>query len=116
MISEASGNVYWEISAFQHVVFISSMGGEGGKGRRRLPVPTLDVIETLTKYYVSVFSPRDYSSDLQRCTFLATNTFKQRIGRKSLTRAGAESSQTGGRGGIADYPMWIITNVAYDCR
>lgn len=31
MISEASGNVYWEISAFQHVVVISSTRGEGGE-------------------------------------------------------------------------------------
>lgn len=112
MISEASGNVYWEISAFQHVVIISSTGGEGGKGRRRLPVPTLEVIETLTKYYISVFSPRDYSSTLQRCTFFVTSTFRKGLGRKSLTRAGAGGSQTG----HADYPVWIITNVAYGCR
>lgn len=30
-------------------------GGKGGKGRRRLPIPTFEVIETLTKYYISVF-------------------------------------------------------------
>lgn len=29
--------------------------GEGGKGRRRLPVSTLEVAETLTKYYISAF-------------------------------------------------------------
>jgi hypothetical protein len=53
MISETSGNVYWEISAFQHVVITSSMGGEGGKGRRRLP--TFRSNRDLTKYYISVF-------------------------------------------------------------
>lgn len=53
MISEASGNVYWEISAFQHVVVVSSTRGKGGKAgggyRYRL-------IETLTKYSINVSS------------------------------------------------------------
>lgn len=45
----------WEISAFQHVVVIFSTGREGGKGRRRLPVPTLEVIETLNEVSYKCF-------------------------------------------------------------
>lgn len=60
--------------------------GDGGKGRRRLPVSTLEVAETLTKYYISAFfflSERDHSSDRPRTFYVEYIEEKRGWGEKA---------------------------------
>lgn len=60
--------------------------GEGGKGRRRLPVSTLEVAETLTKYYISAFfffSPREIILQIVLVLFMLNTSRKRGWGEKA---------------------------------
>lgn len=102
MISEVSGNVYWEISAFQHVVVVSSTRGKGG-GKAGGGYRTLEVIETLTEYSTNVFSLSEGDRSSNRHQHLSP-----------FANEYIEEGETGAvAGGFtqtlhADYPVWII--------
>lgn len=108
MISEVSGNVYWENKRFPACRRHFFNGREGGKGRRRLPVPTLGVTKTLTKHYVSVFffSKRDDSSDRFQHYISCDEYIEKGDGEKSRIRISAGGSRTG----HADYQMIVSDN------
>lgn len=82
--------------------------GEGGKGRRGLTIPTLEVTKTLTKHYISVFffSKRDDFSDRFQHYISCGEYIEKGDGKKSRIRTSAGGSRTG----HADYQTIVSDN------